>query len=61
MPEWDRFWSQALTGLIERKPIGAAMPCLLTRKVRPPLAFTNPEPPAWGREDPSSEGNILVL
>ena len=28
----------------------AAVPCPVIRKVRPPLVFTNPEPPPWGVE-----------
>ena len=39
-----KFWSQALNGSKERESMAAGS-SPLTRKVRPLLVFTNPEPP----------------
>ena len=47
-----KFWSQVLTGSMERESI-AAVPRPVIRKARPPLVFTNAEPPAWGGEGPA--------
>ena len=51
--------SQELTRSME-KELKVAVPSPVIRKVRPPLVFTNPEPPPRGGEGPGSKRNILV-
>ena len=47
-----KLWSQALTRSMEREST-VAVPRPVVRKARPPLAFTNPEPPPRGGEGPA--------
>lgn len=44
-----KFWSRACTGSMQKESRAAA-PYPVIRKVRPPLFFTNQEPPPWGGE-----------
>ena len=55
----DKFWSQTLTGSMEGESIAAVL-CPVIRKARPPLVFTNPEPPPWGGVGPGCKRNIPV-
>lgn len=54
----SKFWSQALNRPMERESM-AAVSRPVTRKVRPPLVFTNPEPPHVDKGGPNSKTNIL--
>lgn len=53
-----KFWSQALTGSMERKSMAAASHPVV-RKVKLHLVFPNPGPPPWGGESPGSK--ILMI
>ena len=55
-----KFWSQELTRSMERESV-AAVPCLVLRKVRPPLvsqAQSHPHGVRWGKL--GCKRNILV-
>ena len=54
--DMGKFWSQVLTRSMERKSV-VAVPCPVTRKIRPPLVFANAET-SMGRGRPCFEGNI---
>ena len=54
-----KFWSQALNRPMEREST-AAVSRPVTRKVRPPLVFTNLEPPHVDKGGPNSKTNILT-
>ena len=43
---------------VNGKGVTAAVPCLVKRKVRPRLVFTNPQPPPWGRESPTLKETV---